>query len=49
MESVIEPENKTKCPNTGGEHQWVWDKERQEYFCDECGVSESDQEEEVSE
>jgi len=49
MEPNIEPENKTKCPNTNGEHLWVWDEDRQDWFCDECGVSESRQEEEVSE
>ena len=49
MEPVIQPENKTNCPNTGGDHQWVWDEDRQDWFCDECGVSESNQEEEASE
>ena len=49
MEPIIQPETKTNCPNTGGDHQWVWDEDRQDWFCDECGVSESNQEEEASE
>jgi hypothetical protein len=48
MEEIVEPffeaENRTMCPSTGGRHSWVWDSNNQDYYCDECGVSESRQE-----
>lgn len=39
-----EPESKTICPNTGGKHSFVYDTRCGEWVCDECGVSESQQE-----
>lgn len=40
----IEPENRTICPNTSGQHPWIWDEDQDDYQCDECGVYESQQE-----
>lgn len=40
----IEPENKTECSSTGEGHVWIWDKEQDDWQCDECGVWESQQE-----
>lgn len=34
----IEPENRTECPNTSGAHIWLWDKDQEDWQCDECGV-----------
>ena len=45
MKSNIEPENRTKCPDTGGKHQWVWNEDQDDWRCDACGVWESRQEE----
>lgn len=44
-EPTFEAENRTECPNTGEGHVWIWDDEKEEYFCDECGVTEDKQEE----
>lgn len=43
-EPEIGPENKTKCPDTGGKHVWVWDEDQDDYYCDECGVYNEQQE-----
>jgi len=43
-EHGIEPENRTICEYTGGNHQWIWDEEKESYFCDECGVLKDNQE-----
>ena len=43
-EPWMEPENRTKCPNNGGNHQWIWIEDQEDWFCDECGVLESQQE-----
>ncbi len=42
-EPNIEPENQTKCEATGGKHCWIWDEDIEDWFCDECGVLESNQ------
>ena len=39
-----EAENETTCPVTQDVHVWQWDTEIDEYYCDECGVLESNQE-----
>lgn len=44
MKPDYEPENRTECLNTGGQHSWIWDEDIDDYRCDECGVSESHQE-----
>lgn len=46
-EPTFEAENKTLCPNTQGNHQWAWDDDQDSYFCDECGVREDNQEDEI--
>ncbi len=43
-ENHIEPENQTTCPNTRAGHVWLWNKEQDQYECDECGVLEGNQE-----
>ena len=43
-DGLIEPENQTICPITGGNHTWLYLKEQQDYICDACGVLESHQE-----
>jgi len=48
-EHGIEPENRTVCPATEGLHQWMWDEEKDEYFCDECCCSEENQEDYMEE
>ncbi len=37
-EPDIEPENQIICPNTNGNHVWIWDEDQDDYYCDECGV-----------
>jgi len=37
-EPLCEAENRTLCESTEGAHEWVWDGEQQDYYCDECGV-----------
>jgi len=41
----IEPENRTKCSATQGEHVWTWDDDADDWRCDECGVTEDRQKE----
>ena len=45
-EPNIEPENMTMCPFTKGCHIWIWDDEQDDWYCDECGVLNSQQEDE---
>jgi rubredoxin len=45
-EPNIDPENRTICPNTTRQHQWVWDDDKDDWYCDECGVWHEEQEDE---
>ena len=43
-EPNYEPENRSKCDSNDGLHQWVWDEDIDDYYCDECGVHHENQE-----
>jgi hypothetical protein len=44
-EPLFEPENRTRCPDQeDGKHEWVWDGEMGDWFCDNCGVWQEHQE-----
>lgn len=43
-EPDMEPENRTECPVSGGAHDWTWDPEREDWFCELCFTSHEDQE-----
>ena len=43
-EPNIEPENRTICEVTKEGHMWIWDEDRDDWYCDECGVYHEQQE-----